>query len=855
MNRIVTFIALLFSSTIIFANPVDSQKAEQVAKTFIVSKSAVSTANGQQLQMQKALTLMRVSASTTESTDQFYVFNRENNQGFVIVSADDRARPVLAYADSGSFNFSNIPPNMRSWLEGYNRQILFAIENDISIAPEIQEEWDNLLNGRLQAPPPNTKTVGPLLKTKWNQSPYYNDLCPYDYTYDKRTPTGCVATAMAQVMKYWEHPIRGTGSHSYWHGTYGELSADFGNTIYQWDLMPDIVGSPNNAVATLMYHCGVAIETDYGVINGSGAYLISSTSPSVEYALKTYFGYKNTLQGIKRGDYTNAEWINKLKLELGAGRPVLYGGERTSEKKGHAFVCDGYDSNNYFHFNWGWGGSCDENYCTLDALVPDPNRPERHYNDFQEMIIGVEPEETTDDNFDLRLYSDLNISNSIWFGSQITMSVDIANFGTSSFTGQIGAAVFDKKNNFIGFIEFFQPNSALEPQSYYTLLFTNSGGPPFIPGDYYVQIFYKTSTKDWTFIPGGNYSNYREFNIYYSSTIETNSAFTIINNGGKLIQGSEAIVNVDVLNTGSDTFYGKLRVTLSNLDGKLAQNIQILNETNGLPYSFHYRDGNNFRGMITVEPGRYLMEIGYQSDGSSSWYYAGSSNYPNPIYVTVEAPSSSLDMYEKNDTQDQSYNLPVIFSGNSATIHTSGANFHVSDDLDYYKIVLPEGYNYTITARLHDAYNSENGQTYTANALFWYSTDGINYSETYDDVMPGYISVSNGRTVYFRVAPYYQGSVGTYLLELNITRNITTATKDITIEDDVLLYPNPSSDIVKIEYKEHIIKNVSIVDLMGKVVIETKKTEIDISDLPSSTYIVRIYSDRGVITKRLIVKR
>ncbi len=852
MNRIVTFIALLFSSTIIFANPVDSQKAEQVAKTFIVSKSAVSTANGQQLQMQKALTLMRVSASTTESTDQFYVFNRENNQGFVIVSADDRARPVLAYANSGSYNPNNIPPNMRKWLEGYREQIRFAIENNIPSAPEIQEEWDIFLNGKPHNVPQNTKAVAPLIKTKWNQGQYYNEFCPPYYPNTQKTPTGCVATAMAQVMKYWNYPTVGTGFHSYNHNTYGTLSANFGATTYQWDLMPDVVSSPNYAVATLMYHCGVAVDMNYGV-SQSGACTVSSdpNKHCAEYALKAYFGYdKNTLRGVEKSKYTNAEWENLLISELNAGRPVIYRGSGTG---GHSFVCDGYVNNNgynFFYFNWGWGGQCDDSCFALNAINPGSYS----FNDNQMAIVGIKPANNTTDNFDLRLYSDLNMSNTIRFWNEIYIAVDVINYGTDNFIGQIGAAVFDKQGNFIDFVEV-KSDFPLIPQHYHTLIFRKLGGAPFIPGNYIVAVFYKTSTRDWTIIDGGNYYNNKGFIINYSADIETNSAFTVTNNGGKLIQGNSTTVNVDVINTGSNTFYGRLRVNLANLNGTWAQDIQILSETNGLSYNCHYINGNNFTGVITVEPGTYLMEIAYQPEGSSSWYYAGSSNYYNPVFVIVEGPPILPDIYENNNTQEQSCNLPFGFSGNSAMINTSGSNFHVGDNLDYYKIVLPDGYDYKITARLHDAYNSGNGLTYTADAMFAYSTNGINYSETYDNIMPGYISVSNGGTVYFRVAPYFEGSMGTYLLTLNITRNPITAINGITTENNILLYPNPSSDIVKIEYKEHIIKNVSIVDLMGKVVIETEKTEIDISYLPSSTYIVRIYSDRGVITKRLIVKR
>jgi hypothetical protein len=234
--------------------------------------------------------------------------------------------------------------------------------------------WVNLLDGRKNVSV--STAVSPLVQTKWDQSPYYNNLCPYDNSKGERTVTGCVATAMAQVMNYWEYPKKGTGFHSYNHSKYGTLNANFGSTTYDWANMPNELTSSSstvqkNAVATLMYHCGVSVDMDYNVSSegGSGAYVISSRSPvthCTEYALKTYFGYKTSIQGVQKADYTTTNWKNLLKAELDASRPIVYAGFGDG---GHCFVCDGYDNNDYFHFNWGWGGLYD-GYFALNALIP-----------------------------------------------------------------------------------------------------------------------------------------------------------------------------------------------------------------------------------------------------------------------------------------------------------------------------------------------------------------------------------------------------------------------------------------------------------------------------------------------------
>ncbi|MDR1792263.1 MAG: T9SS type A sorting domain-containing protein, partial [Bacteroidales bacterium] len=364
---------------------------------------------------------------------------------------------------------------------------------------------------------------------------------------------------------------------------------------------------------------------------------------------------------------------------------------------------------------------------------------------------------------------------SYWFGNSITVTASIENNGTGAFSGEIVASVFNSQGAFISDISAPQSIS-LNPNTYTTKIFTHAGGVPFIPGDYHVRVFYRTIGGLWTLVPHDygillDEINYAEFTVTYSSDIETNSAFTISNNGGKLIQGSSATVNVDIKNTGASTFYGSYKVCLLNLEGITQQDIQTLTDNNGLPSTYHYSNGVDFSGTITVDPGTYLLTLAYQPQGTGVWYYAGSSNYSNPVYVIVEAPAIPPDIYEVNDVFSQSHSLTASFSNNNATVSTTGATLHTGTDIDYYKIILPSGYNYTLTPRLHDAYNSGNGQTYTVDASFSYSVDGgNNWSETYDDIVYSNITINNGGTIYFKVAPYFTGNTGTYLLNVSISR-------------------------------------------------------------------------------------
>ncbi|HUM50358.1 MAG TPA: thiol protease/hemagglutinin PrtT [Chitinophagales bacterium] len=850
---------LLFSSFLFsFSKFIDENSAKTVGLHFLKNNSSK---NATVLTLAYTIRSKANDATSfSETTPYIYVFNT-NSKGFVLVSADDNVVPILGYSDEETIDINNIAPQTSKWLESYKNQIRDIISKGIPATDEIRNEWQSLLSSStVNTSLRGSSSVSPLIQTKWNQSPYYNALCP------DNSVSGCVATAMTQIMKFWNYPANGSGFHSYNHDRYGTLSADFGSTTYQWSSMPNIVNSPNSAVATLTYQVGVSVNMNYSP-QSSGAYVITnSPTPQAcsEYALKTYFGYKSTLRGIERVNYNETQWMSTIKSELDAGRPVLYAGFGSGG--GHCFVADGYDNNNYIHFNWGWAGAYD-GFFYINALNPDgigTGGGTGSYNSGHQAVIGIEPNgSTSTQNFDLKMYSNINMpSTQIWFRSAFSLSADIANLGTNSFSGQLGAAIFNSNYKFVDFMEI--KSTSIQNGFYQSVTFNNAGSAAFVPGTYYAQLFYKTATQDWKVIGNGSYSNWQQFKINYSSDIETNSVFTITNNSGKLIKGQSATVNVDVINKNNTTFFGKLRVNLSKLDGTLAQNIQILNENNGLPYNYHYTGGNNFAGIITVDPGTYLMEVAYQTQGSSSWYYAGSSNYSNPVYVIVEGPSYQPDQYENNNTAATAYTLPISFSGNNASKNTVGSNCHVSTDYDYYKLVLPSGFNYTISPRLHDSYNSGNGNIYSVDGLFSYSTNGgSSWSDAFDDVMTGNIAVNNGGTVIFQVSPYFAGEIGTYLLDMSISRSVVSGLKENLNSDNITVFPNPAKDYVTIDFNKlnSTINNIVLYTIDGQQVgffNEIKSNEvlqIPLQNLANGAYLLHIDTKDGLLIKKIIIEK
>ena len=360
MKRLLVAFFTVLVSIAILAGNVTEQQALTIARQFMQGKSF------QQKQVRRAAAV---------GDNQFYVFNAEGQNGFVIVSADDRTIPVLGYADKGSLEMNKLPVNARRWLEGYAEEIK-ALGEDVQA---------NTHPRRVIGAP-----VAPLLTCHWNQGAPYNLQCPIDGEYN--SVTGCVATAMAQVMYYHKWPQSATTAIPAYTTSTKKLSLpELPATTFKWDQMKDSysydeTGAAADAVAELMRYCGQAVRMDY-TSNESGA--------SVGAAhLINYFGYSKTAQNMNRSYYTTTEWEAMIYKELSNARPVLYSGN--SGSGGHQFVIDGYDDKGLFHVNWGWGGYADGHF-VLSVLNPDGRgigggSSSNGYTRWQAAIIGVQPD-------------------------------------------------------------------------------------------------------------------------------------------------------------------------------------------------------------------------------------------------------------------------------------------------------------------------------------------------------------------------------------------------------------------------------------------------------------------------------
>ena len=411
MKKILFSLMALMLSVTLLAGQRTAEDAASIAASFVNGRPALRKAHvANQTSSSMRLAHTRQKASSQENA--FYVFNRGDNAGFIIVSADDRTtEEVLGYSDGGAdFDWETANPNLRFWLDRYAEEI-----------SSIAADEEVVSNPRKAV---QVSAIAPLLKNKdgveitwYQEAPYYN-LCPMDVRDNTRSLTGCVATAASQIMYKWRYPEKGTGSHSYtWYDCKDDdcnnyvtktLSANFGNTTYDWDnMLPAYEGksttaAQKTAVATLMYHAGVACDMWYGgdATGGSGAW-----TDDMAYGLKKYFGYRinkfitmysqskyKQAKGKDVADVpaefsvTREQFTAYFNTDLEAGRPILMGGESNSSG-GHEFVCDGRDANNKFHINWGWEGSSN-GYFLLSALNPSGY----NFSSNLDALLGLEPD-------------------------------------------------------------------------------------------------------------------------------------------------------------------------------------------------------------------------------------------------------------------------------------------------------------------------------------------------------------------------------------------------------------------------------------------------------------------------------
>ena len=360
-----------------------------------------------------------------EAPGCFYIFNNLTDSEFIILSASTDVPEVLGWSDCGTFHFAQLPDNVKSWVDGYRLQLENACSHSV---PKVNTDYKAVWNN-----------INPLIKTQWSQHEPFNNMCPE--IAGKKCITGCVATATAQVMKYFEWPTRGNSSHSYsWNGT--TLSIDFSQQTFDWKNMTDTYGNSatdaqNNAVALLMKCCGYAVDMNYGVDESGGA------SANISPALYNFFNYHSK---TAYRDTDNEEWESMVYEELAAGRPVIYRGEGSDNS--HAFIIDGY-ADGLFHVNWGWGGYLDGYFLLTDL---NPGNQNVGYVKNQGMTYDIRPFErviVNSVNYEVTSTGAIVIPSVGTYPEDVVIPQNITFEGKSYQVIGIDASVFDGMKNVV----------------------------------------------------------------------------------------------------------------------------------------------------------------------------------------------------------------------------------------------------------------------------------------------------------------------------------------------------------------------------------------------------------------------
>lgn len=795
----------------------------------------------------------------------FYIFSTENS--FVIVSADDRVMPILAYSDDFPFVTEEMPANISYWMNSLNEEIQYVIDNDIAASKEIESDWDNLKNG-VKPESEHRSFVAPLVVTHWDQNVPYMNMCPGG------SVAGCVATAMAQLMKYWEWPHKGEGSHSYEENDYGTISVNFANTTYDWDNMiakPDATSTQaqQNAVATLTYHCGVSVNMNYSP-QGSGAY------PSdIEYALETYFDYDTTLHDAYKEYYSDMEWKKMLKSELDAARPILYSGWDVNGA-GHCFVCDGYDENDYFHFNWGWGGYCD-GYYVIGLLNPGTGGTGSGsgvYNENNYILIGVKP----------------NVP-SISSPSDVVAEVD-AHDVTITWTPN------EEAHHYKVYRDGLVINNNVTGNSF------SENDLPY--GTYKYQVRSVKSDGYYSLLSEAVYAV-----VSYEGPIPTNVTATQYEGNNVMLTWDAPEAENVILKYGDDNphtyafggnynFYWGQRYTaeqLSEYAGMAMKFFQAYLSKSGdytlmvykeindglqllLSQSFNYSGNGSWKIVPLTDPlvidyGHDLVVMLHNNTIDFPAHYTNYSDSENAALYSFDGTNFSIfDGYSwlfKINLSDGTYTYNIYRDGNEI-VSDLGQKEYLDENLDY------GTYEYTVRTNYYEGL-SESSEPVSIIVVEDLSLTVSEISEpscygcsdgtivvTAEGGMPPYIYEMGDQSSEEVEGSYTFENVGAgnYTIEVSdvlghkATTSVEIREPESVAENDVdniKIYPNPTNGVVNVVCEN--IKNVTVLSTTGQVVgykvINDNNAIVDMQDLPNGVYIFIICKDGDSLIRKNVV--
>ncbi len=882
MKKFYLSIVMMLWGFSLFAAPVSIDQARDIAiKTYAHYASKAGTHN-----IENIITQSRNNSPT------LYIFIFSEG-GFVIVAADDVCTPILGYSTDSPLDPQNLPDNMQAWLNDYNDEIARLVSTNAD-NKQTRTEWNKIANNEFAQA---KLAVSPLLSTSWDQGCYYNGLCPTDagagFDCCGRVYTGCVATAMSQIMKYWAYPTTGTGTHTYTDPTYGSQTANFGATTYNWISMPNNVSSANTAVATLMYHAGVSVNMTYGV-SGSGAY-----SWDVPNALINYFAYRNTAEIKFKSDFSNTNWINMLKAELDASRVVYYSGDDGSA--GHAFVCDGYNASSQFHFNWGWSGSAN-GYFTIGSLNPSGY----NFNLDNMAVVRIHPPSASLPIADFNAstttpavastvtftdYSSNSPTSWTWtfdggspgtYSGQTPPAITYSTAGSYQVTLTVTNATGSDTKVKTAYINVGSTPSAWIKQN--TGFSTASRGidqirivSPYVvwakaydgvtPTNY-IREFTRTTNGGSTWVPGTitftNSTNYGVANIYpLSDTVAYAAMFPLSGTGGKIVKTSN----------GGTTWVEQSTATFT---GSWANFVHFFNSSEGVAMGDPTTTGGDFVIYTTTNGGTTWTQISAANIPNCSGSEAGIVDFYDVVGNTIWFGTSIGRIYKSTDKglnwtvvqtnvgANQAY--PVFKDANTGLMVLAAAPYTIKKTTDggaTWNTLTPTGF-FVKYPQIDFV---------PGTSAMWVdvsSGPGIGSSYSLNDCA-SFINIDTGSVQYTTVRFYdintgWAGGFNTSASDGGIYKwnysVIVGQEEPLKTSTEINVYPNPTNGLINIDFGSVSNSNaeVSVYNIIGAQVLslqtevqQGKAAQIDLSSCNTGIYFVSVTCNGQRIVKRISV--
>lgn len=782
--------------------------------------------------------ILGLTATRTATSEAFYIYNN-GESAFVIISGDDKMKPVLGYSDSGHFATENMPENLKGWLSLY---VLQASEQ-----PTQPEESKPLrpLNKTQKTVAEFPVTAAPLLgDIAWDQDAPFNNLCP------DKSVTGCVATAMAMIMKYYEYPKIGAGRHTYRTYLHGyNCNYDFEEKAIDWkNMLPKYTEgeyneAQSNAVAELMKACGVSVEMNYDVFTSATSAL------KVTQAMATYFKYDANMLFRLRNAYTSEEWMNMIKKELSERRPILYNG--ASKEVGHEFVFDGYDEQDMIHINWGWGGLSNGYFevATLDPLNPGIGGGSSDgggYTYSQGMVIGIQPDTkafTTSHNWYMTamlLLSKVDKEGQLPIEETVSLGImTLVNYGIT-FNGELGVALTNDSDGRILEILGKRNMNSIPAAMGGNLQFDFKIPEETPDGTYRLYLVGKAfKASVWEqILPTVGYTPYYYIKIkkgvisFYDPRIVPDLSGNYAVNG-TLKVNKYGNFTVSVKNEGEEYYFGKVGVAItpSEESDKIAFYLEEVRLSPGEEKT------------VTINRALINTEDSYIEEGTSlicGAFTYGEARFQFTDFSDVDIEFSKLPKLTRvgelvtakpTFAADEEFVLPV-------SIECEG-------DYDQYLVaaIFPSGATIT-NVQVVQKVDLKDGQKY-------------------DTEIRGFVTPQLKEGKYLVGLYYYDIMTGAYSGELGFTSfevGPATGIESETSQQPIIIYPQPVTDYLNIRCNEKI-DRVEIIGLAGNVVKQEQadaqpgeELTLSVSDLASGHYILLIHTENKTYREKFIKK-